>query len=143
MKTNYKDFIEFKMNEAVKLSKVAKKEIVGDYQILIGRSAQMNDILTFEVAGDDDWWFHVKGVPGSHVVIKSLIKKEPNFEGELPPKEVVEKAIRLAVDNSKAGSGKVEVVYTQRKNVTKNDSHNDGQVSVDYRNAIVRTIYSN
>ena len=145
MKTKYNDFINSKLNEEVKLSKVAKKETIGDYQILIGKSAQMNDILTFDIADDNDYWFHAKGVPGSHVVIKPIIKQEPQFEDDnlRPPNDVIEAAIRLAVKNSKAGSGKVEVIYTQRKNVTKDSSHNVGQVSVDHRYAQVRTLHSN
>lgn len=145
MKTKYNDFINYKLNEEMKLSKIAKRETIGNYQILVGKSAAMNDILTFDIADDNDYWFHVKGIPGSHVVIKPLNKQEPKFEddNQRPPNEVIDAAARLAIKNSKAGSGQFEVVYTQRKNVTKNSSHNVGQVNVDYRNASIRKMFSN
>ena len=31
--------------------------------------AKSNDHLTFNIADVNDYWFHVKGVPGSHVVL--------------------------------------------------------------------------
>lgn len=45
-----KKFEEFEyINEEVKLSKIVKKDEKDGYQILIGRNAQMNDILTTEI----------------------------------------------------------------------------------------------
>ena len=117
-----KNFNEF-INEGIKPSKIYKKQIIDGYEVLIGKSAQMNDILTFDIANDDDIWLHVSGVPGSHVIIKKQ-------DGDIP-KNVIEKAAELAVKNSKA-TGKSKVVYTERKNVTKNNNHKIGQVNVDY-----------
>ena len=34
-----------------------------------------NDELTFKFASNDDWWFHAKGIAGSHVIVKSARKK--------------------------------------------------------------------
>lgn len=117
-------FHEFdKINEEVKLSKVAKREEYGDYTILIGRNASMNDILTTEIAEPDDMWLHASGVPGSHVLIKS--------RGEEIPKGVINRAAELAAENSR-GKGKIKVVYTKAKNVTKKSGHNVGEVEVDY-----------
>jgi len=119
-----KKFNEFnQINEGIKPSRIYKKEIINGYEILIGKNAQMNDILTFEIANDNDLWFHVSGVPGSHVIIR---KKDEEI-----PKDIIKKASELAVKNSKA-QGKVKVIYTERKNVTKNNNHRIGQVSVDY-----------
>ena len=113
-----------KMNEEFKPSQVYKTVNFNDYDILIGRSADMNDVLTFEVAEDEDIWLHASGVPGSHVVIKS--------KGETIPNDVIREAARLAVMNSKGKSmDKVEVIWTKRKNVTKDTKHKTGQVSVD------------
>ena len=111
------------LNEGFKPSKIYKKIIFNDYIILIGKNAQSNDILTFQVAEDNDIFLHVSGVPGSHVIIKS--------KGEDVPIEVIEYAAKLAFENSKA-QGESKVVYTQRKNVYKNNEHKIGQVSVDY-----------
>jgi predicted ribosome quality control (RQC) complex YloA/Tae2 family protein len=120
-----KKFEEFEqLNEEYKLSKVVKKDEKDGYQILIGRNAQMNDVLTTEIAEPNDIWLHASGVPGSHLVIK-------NPDNEEVPMDVVRYAAELAGKNSK-GTGKVKVVWTKAKNVTKNSKHNIGQVSVDY-----------
>jgi len=113
----------YNLNEGIKPSKIYKKQIIDGYEVLIGKSAQMNDILTFDIANDNDIWLHVSGVPGSHVVIKKQ-------DGDIP-KGVIQKAAELAFKNSKA-TGKAKVVYTERKNVIKNNNHRVGQVNVDY-----------
>jgi len=41
------------------------------YEILSGRNNIQNDELTFRTADKSDWWFHVKGLPGTHVILKS------------------------------------------------------------------------
>ena len=112
-----------KINEEVKLSKVAKREEYEGYTILIGRNAAMNDILTTEIAEPNDIWLHASGVPGSHVVIKS--------KNEDIPKNIINKAAELAAINSR-GTGKIKVVYTKAKNVIKKSGHNVGEVQVDY-----------
>ena len=128
-----KKFEEFEqINEEVKLSKVAKKEEFEGYQILIGRSAEMNDILTTEIADDEDIWLHASGVPGSHVLIRN--------KGEEVPKEVIKKAAELAAINSR-GKGKTKVVWTKAKNVTKDKKQKVGEVYVDYDKSHFITIY--
>lgn len=113
------------INEEFKPSEIYKKQNIGGFDILIGRNASANDILTFEIAEDNDIWMHASGVPGSHVVIKS--------NGETVPNDVIREAAKLAVLNSKGkGKGDIKVVYTKRENVKKDSKHNTGQVSVDY-----------
>lgn len=130
-----KYFEEFEqLNEEVKLSKIAKKQIIDGFTILIGRNAEMNDILTTEIAKPNDIWLHATGIPGSHVLIQ--------VENEKPPKEVIKKAAQLAAQNSK-GSGKINVVYTEAKNVTKNDKFKIGEVSVDYDKSHFIKVFSN
>jgi len=41
------------------------------YEVMCGRNNIQNDRLTFSVADKSDWWFHVKGTPGTHVIVKS------------------------------------------------------------------------
>lgn len=111
------------LNEEVKLSKVVKREIVDGFEVYVGRNAEMNDILTTEIAKPNDIWMHASNVPGSHVLIR--------IENEYPSKEVIKKVAKIAAINSK-GEGKVKVVYTEAKNVKKKDTHKIGQVQVDY-----------
>ena len=61
------------------------------WEILVGKGARDNDVLTFEVAERGDLWLHVAEWSGSHVVIRV-----PESKGE-PPREVVEFAARLRV----------------------------------------------
>ena len=122
--TVIKKFEEYEqLNEEVKLSKVVKKVEVDGFTIYIGRNAEMNDVLTTEIAKPNDIWMHASGVPGSHVVIV--------VEDEKPSKGTIREVAKLAAQNSR-GKGKVDVVYTEAKNVTKTSKHNIGQVSVNY-----------
>ena len=82
--------------------------------ILIGRGARENDQLTFDVAGPEDFWFHVADYSGSHVVVRN-----PGKEKDLE-ESVLVKAAELAAYFSQArNSSKVEVHYTRRKHVSK------------------------
>lgn len=120
---NYKKF-----NEGKKKFPNLKKMEVDGYQVLVGRDAASNDYLSTIQAKDDDVWFHVKGHPGSHVVIVA---------GEtVVPNETKQKVAEIAVQHSKAKIlPKVEVVCCKAKFVTKRKEMRIGQVSVDYNNA--------
>ena len=39
-------------------------------QVLIGRSNKENDTLSHKVAAKTDFWFHARGFPGSHTVLR-------------------------------------------------------------------------
>ena len=41
------------------------------FHIYVGKNNFQNDELTFKFATGNDWWFHAKGIPGSHVVVKT------------------------------------------------------------------------
>ena len=83
------------------------------YDIFVGKNNFQNDELTFHMAAPGDWWFHAKGYAGSHVLVK-------NPSGEVMPDRVYEEAAALAAYYSKGKtSPKVEVDYTQKKNVKK------------------------
>ena len=109
-----------------KFPNIQKKQ-VGDFLVLIGRDAVSNDYLTTIEAYSDDLWFHAKGVPGSHVVIR--------VKDRLPDKLVIEEVAKIAAKNSKCKVGECVVVYCKAKFVTKDSTMNPGQVKVDHRNA--------
>ena len=82
------------------------------FHIYVGKNNYQNDELTFKFATGNDWWFHAKNVPGSHVIVKS--------EGEELPDRTFEEAGRLAAYYSKGrGQDKVEIDYIQKKHVKK------------------------
>jgi len=121
---NYKSFNESKKD---KFPNIQKLEIEG-FIVYVGKDAKSNDHLTFNVADKEDIWFHVKGVPGSHVVIR--------VRENLPTETVIKSAALLAKKNSKASKeSNVTVVYCQRRFVKKESGMNDGQVKVDYTNS--------
>lgn len=83
------------------------------YHFYVGKNNLQNDALTFKFATGGDWWFHAKGMPGSHVILKN------DGNNELPDK-VYEDAARLAAYYSKGrGQEKVEIDYIQKKHVKK------------------------
>lgn len=82
------------------------------YHIYVGKNNYQNEELTFQFASGNDWWFHAKGIPGSHVIVKT--------QGEEIPDRVFEEAGKLAAFYSKGrGQEKVEIDYTLKKNVKK------------------------
>ena len=94
------------------------------FEILIGRSDEDNDFLTFEVGEPMDLWLHVAGgTAGSHVVVRN-----PEKLHELPD-EVVERAAELAAWHSKArGRARVEVHVCRVADVDKRRGAPAGQV---------------
>jgi predicted ribosome quality control (RQC) complex YloA/Tae2 family protein len=91
------------------------------FDIYVGKNNYQNDELTFKFATGNDWWFHAKGIPGSHVVVKS--------GNEELPDRTFEEAGRLAAHYSQArGQEKVEIDYLQKKNVKKPNGAKPGFV---------------
>lgn len=90
-------------------------------KVYYGKNNLQNEYITFKVADKNDVWMHVKGFPGSHVVIKS---------GSYPSDELLVFAAKIAAKNSKAkDSNKVDVDFTTRKNVKKHPSGKTGLVN--------------
>lgn len=87
--------------------------------IYVGKNSKQNDYITLKVARKEDLWFHVKDSPGSHVVLKT----DKIFD------EDIKKAAYLAALNSSlASANKVDVDYTEKKNVNKAKGAKDGMV---------------
>lgn len=91
------------------------------YRILVGKNNTQNDSITTRLASKGDLWFHVKGIPGSHVVVMC--------GGNDVSEETVLFAARLAAKNSKAStSSNVPVDYTPIKFVKKPNGAKPGMV---------------
>ena len=87
--------------------------------IYVGKNSKQNDYITLKVARKEDLWFHVKDSPGSHVILKT----DKVFD------EDIKKAAYLAALNSSlASANKVDVDYTEKKNVNKAKGAKDGMV---------------
>ena len=82
------------------------------YHMYVGKNNLQNDELTFNFASGNDWWFHAKQAPGSHVIVKT--------NGDELPDTTFEEAGRLAAYySSMRGSDKVEIDYVEKKHVKK------------------------
>ncbi|MBR5140579.1 MAG: NFACT family protein [Clostridia bacterium] len=83
----------------------------GGYTLLVGKNNIQNDNLTFKIADKGDIWFHVKDMPGSHVIMQT--------EGKEPSEIDYTEAAEIAAYYSKATAGPVAVDYTKVKNIKK------------------------
>jgi len=82
------------------------------FDMYVGKNNFQNEEITFQMAQGGDWWFHAKGMPGSHVIVKT--------NGKELPDRTFEEAGRLAAHYSSAkGQNSIEVDYVQRKHVKK------------------------
>ena len=91
------------------------------YKILVGKNNLQNDYITTKFSGKRDLWFHVKNIPGSHVVILC--------DGNEVSDDTILLASIIAATNSKASeSSNVPVDYTQIKNVKKPNGAKPGMV---------------
>ncbi|MBR0172230.1 MAG: NFACT family protein [Lachnospiraceae bacterium] len=87
----------------------------GGFDVYVGKNNTQNDRLTFQKQGDkrgEDWWFHAKGMPGSHVVLKADGR-------EIPDRDYEEAASLAAYYSAGRDGGKVEIDYMPLKNVKK------------------------
>ena len=83
------------------------------FHMYVGKNNYQNDQLTFQLATGNDWWFHAKHMPGSHVIVKLGNAQEL-------PDRTFEEAARLAAYYSKGrDQEKVEIDYIQKKHVKK------------------------
>lgn len=101
------------------------------FTILVGKNNLQNDALTLKIADKHDIWFHIKNYAGSHVVVVT--------DGKKPPNRTLEEAAVLAATFSSADTGaKVEVDYTEIRNVKKPSGARPGKVIyVNYSTAVV------
>ncbi len=100
------------------------------FSISVGKNNAQNDQLTMKIARREDLWFHVRQIPGSHVVLKT--------EGREPDEQSIREAALLAAYYSAARDAKnVAVDYTQVRYVKKPGGAKPGMVT--YGNN--RTVY--
>ena len=101
------------------------------FTILVGRSAENNDLLTQKYAHKDDLWLHAKDVAGSHVVIR-------HRAGQTVPEPVVEHAAMLAGWYSKRQNDTLcPVTVTPKKFVRKPRGARPGQVVVERERVVL------
>jgi predicted ribosome quality control (RQC) complex YloA/Tae2 family protein len=102
----------------------------GGWQVLAGRTDADNDRLSLKLAAPDDLWFHVRGMPGSHVILRAR-------PGERPDRETVQRAAAIAAYHSKArAGGSVAVSCTEARHVSKPRGAKPGTVTIRHERII-------
>jgi predicted ribosome quality control (RQC) complex YloA/Tae2 family protein len=96
----------------------------GGWKVLAGKSDADNDFLTLKLAKPKDYWFHVRGMPGSHVVLRA----KPNEE---PDRETLKRSAAVAAFHSKARNGGIVAVScTRARYITKPKGAKPGSVQI-------------
>lgn len=104
--------------------RVHEYELPGGWMVLAGRTDADNDRLSLKVAKPNDWWFHVRGMSGSHVILRAKPSEEPD-------RETLKRAAAIAAYHSKARTGGVVAVScTQAQYVTKPRGAKPGTVKI-------------
>lgn len=124
-----------KKKKTVKKAKEYKPEILTyissqGHEMMVGKNNLQNDMLTFKIAKKEDYWFHSKNIPGSHVIIRT------NGD-ELSDEEYVEAASLAAYYSKAKNSSSVEVDYTKKSNVKKPANAKPGFVIYDTNYSIL------
>ena len=103
---------------------IIEYHLPGDWIVLAGKTDTDNDYLSIKMANPNDYWFHVRGMPGSHVILRAK-------EGEEPDKSVLKEAAAIAAYHSKAKTGGVTAVScTMAKYVSKPRGAETGTVTI-------------
>ncbi|MCJ7679358.1 MAG: NFACT RNA binding domain-containing protein [Candidatus Aminicenantes bacterium] len=110
LKKRSADFFEYKLPEG--------------WIVLVGQTEKDNDYLSLKIASPNDWWFHIKGMSGGHVVLRVPT-------GEEPDRSVLKQAAAIAAYHSKAReAGVVPVSCTRARYVTKPRGAKPGTVQI-------------
>ena len=109
-----------------KLNKINywKYNISDGFIVLAGKTAEDNEVLSLKIAKPNDFWFHVSGDSGSHIILH-------HPDGDKPPKDIIKTAASIAAWHSKSRSSKnVFVTYSLAKFVRKMKGTPKGTVYV-------------
>jgi predicted ribosome quality control (RQC) complex YloA/Tae2 family protein len=115
--------------QAEKQSLFKRFQISPNAELWVGKNAKNNDVLTFKYAKPNDWWFHARGVAGSHCVLKT--SKKPN-------RDELERAAQIAAYYSSARSSDLApVICTEKKFVRKPKGSTVGSVTVEREEVLI------
>jgi len=105
-------------------SGIQRYRLPGEWEVLVGRTAAANDYLSLRLARPGDLWFHIRGMPGSHVVLRVPSDSAPD-------RSTRELAAAIAAYHSKARTaGRVSVSCTNARHVSKPPQAKPGTVTI-------------
>jgi len=103
---------------------IIEYELPGGWKVVAGKTDVDNDYLSLKLAKPNDYWFHVRGMPGSHVLLRTGKREAPN-------RDTLKQAAAVAAYYSKARhGGVVPVSCTQARYVTKPRGAKPGLVQI-------------
>lgn len=95
-----------------------------DTVVLVGRNAAGNRRLTFQRARGDDFWFHLRGRPGAHVLL-------PVNKGKTPDLQTLLSVGQICLAHARIPEGEAaDVQYTRARHVRSIKGAADGRVQV-------------
>lgn len=95
--------------------------------VLVGKNNYQNDWLTLKKAKKTDLWFHVKNIPGSHVILQDANPTDT---------DILETAEIAAYFSKAKNSAHVQVDYVQDKRVKKPNGAKPGYVIYTGQNSV-------
>jgi predicted ribosome quality control (RQC) complex YloA/Tae2 family protein len=87
-------------------------ELPGGWKVLAGKTDEDNDFLSLKAAHPNDYWFHVRAMPGSHVILRARPDEDPD-------RETLKRAAAVAAFHSKARKGGIVAVSCTRARYVK------------------------
>ena len=112
------------MNRKPNDPEVWKYVLPGDCEALAEKTDADNDLLSLKTACVNDFWFHVHGFPGSHVILRGP-------EGEAPDNDLIKTAAAITAWHSKVRNAEiVPVSRTEAKNISKPHGEKSGSVCI-------------
>lgn len=103
---------------------ILEYELPDGWQAFAGKTDAANDYVSIKLAKTRDRWFHVRGMPGGHVVLRVPAEREPD-------RATLECAAGIAAYHSKArGGGITAVSMTEGKHVSKPRGAKPGTVEI-------------
>jgi predicted ribosome quality control (RQC) complex YloA/Tae2 family protein len=118
--------------EKVPTPNILRNKISKEFELCVGTSAAANEYVTFQLAQPEDLWFHVRDLPGAHVVLRRLQRDN------IITDDLILLAAKEAALHSKAKAGtKVNVSYTFKKFVKKIPGAPMGMVSMTKEKSLV------
>jgi predicted ribosome quality control (RQC) complex YloA/Tae2 family protein len=103
---------------------ILEYELPDGWQAFAGKTDAANDYVSIKLAKPRDRWFHVRGMPGGHVVLRVPAEREPD-------RATLERAAALAAYHSKARTGGVvPVSMTEGRHVSKPRGAKPGTVEI-------------
>jgi predicted ribosome quality control (RQC) complex YloA/Tae2 family protein len=103
---------------------ILEYDLPDGWEVVAGKTDAANDYVSLKLARARDRWFHVRGMPGGHVVLRVPADRDPD-------RATLEMAASIAAYHSKARTGGVVAVsMTEGRHVSKPRGAKPGSVAI-------------